>query len=241
MFAFRGEAIEGAGTDMEQESYRVILRRAGFVLVAVGLIDIGRMIYCIINSISYSSSLNIFAVIAGILLIRGGLKTAGLVRWLSLFFLSAIITLVVNFPLVQPIGLTLAEIRFDTRSVLVSVLFLVVLATFLYWVARELGREPVQIAREAAGLKRRSARVPILCGIGVVVAAFVMVTLLLRGESAERATREAAKEVGPEFSFHVTSLNINQSGRHKSVSAVVAAWNDKEVRDIPVQWEEGVN
>jgi len=40
---------------------------------------------------------------------------------------------------------------------------------------------------------------------------------------------------------HVTSLYINESGRRKSVSAVVAAWNDKEVRDIPVHWEESDN
>jgi hypothetical protein len=196
------------------------------------------MIYCIVNGISYSSSLNIFAVIAGILLIRGGLKTAGLVRWIAIFFVSAILALLVVFPFVQPIGLTLAEIRFDTVGVVSSVFIAVVLVAVLYWIARELGREPVQVAREAAGLKHRSARAPILCGIGIVVAAFVMLTLILGGESAERATREAAKEVGPGFSFHVNSLNINQSGRHKSVSAVVAAWNDKEVRDISVLWEE---
>jgi hypothetical protein len=66
-----------------------------------------------------------------------------------------------------------------------------------------------------------------------------MLAILLNGESAERAKREAAKEVGPGFAYHVTSLYINDSPGRKRVSAVVTAWNDKEVRDVPVHWEEG--
>jgi hypothetical protein len=180
---------------MDPPLYRGILKRAGFVLVAIGLVDISWMVYCIINSISYSSSFNILAVIAGILLIRGGLKTAGIVRWLATFFVSAFAGLVVIFPLLQPVGLTLAEIRFDTVGVLTSVFFAVIIVAALYWVARELGREPILVAREGAGLKRGSPRVQIVCGVGAVVAASVMLTLFLGGESAERVvwnTRDAA-------------------------------------------------
>jgi hypothetical protein len=75
--------------------------------------------------------------------------------------------------------------------------------------------------------------------MGLVVVAFVVLAVFLSGETADRAKREAAKEVGPGFSLHVTTLSINESGRHKSVLAMVAAWNDKEVRDIWVHWEEG--
>ena len=223
---------------MDQPPYRVILKRAGYVLVAVGLIDIGWMVYCIINGVAYSSSLNIFAVIAGVLLIRGGLKTAGIVRWLALLAVSALVTVAVVLPVLQPLGLWLAEIRFHTLSVVTSAVLMVALAGALCWVARELGREPVQIARDAAGFKRRSARVPILGGFGLVVLMSLMLAIFLNGESAERAKREAAKAVGPGFALHVTSLYINDSPGHKSVSAVVTAWNNKEVRDIPVQWEE---
>jgi hypothetical protein len=239
MVTFRWQEPKGAVTEMEQQSYTGILRRAGFVLVAVGMVDIGWMIYCIVNGISYSSSLNIFTVIAGILLIRGGLKTAGLVRWLCIFFVSAFLSVALLFPLLQPVGLTIAEIRFKTVGVVTGVFFAVVIVAALYWVARELGRESILVAREGAGLKRGSARVPIFCGIGAVVVGAVALAVFLGGESADRARRAAAEQLGPGFALHVTSLMINESGRHKSVSAVVAAWNDKEVRDIWVHWEEG--
>jgi hypothetical protein len=224
--------------DMDQPLYRVILKRAGFVLVVVGLTDVGWMIYCIVNGISYSSSLNIFAIIAGILLIRGGLKTAGIVRWLALLAVSALVTVAVALPFLQPIGLSLAEIRFHTVSVVTSIVAMAALAAALSWVARELGRESVQIARDSAGFKRRSARVPILCGFGLVVVMSLFLAIFLSGESAERAKREAAKAVGPGFALRVTSLYVNDSPGHKRVSAVVTAWNEKGVREIPVQWEE---
>lgn len=54
-----------------------------------------------------------------------------------------------------------------------------------------------------------------------------------------KGPREAAKEVGPGFALQVTSLFINDSPGSKTVSAVVTAWNEKEIRDISVQWEEG--
>ncbi len=49
------------------EEYRAILKRVGLVLIAVGLCDIIFMIYCVSQGQSYSSSFNIFAVIAGVL------------------------------------------------------------------------------------------------------------------------------------------------------------------------------
>lgn len=39
------------------------------------------MVWCIANDRSYSSSLNVFALVAGILLVRGSLKTA---RWVAM-------------------------------------------------------------------------------------------------------------------------------------------------------------
>jgi hypothetical protein len=226
---------------MDEQPYRLILKRAGFVLVAIGLIDIGWMVYCIANGIAYSSSLNIFTVIAGVLLMRGGLKTVGIIRWLAMFVVSALVAVAVLLPLLQPIGLTLAEVRFHTLSVVTGVVVGLFLAAALYWVARELGREPVQIARDQAGLKRWSERVPVLCGLGLVLLMSLMLAIFLKGESAERAKREAAKEVGPGFALHVTSLYVTDSPGHKSVSAVVTAWNNKEVRDVPMHWEESDN
>jgi hypothetical protein len=56
-----------------------------------------------------------------------------------------------------------------------------------------------------------------------VVVAFVVLAVFLRGETADRVKREAAKEVGPGFSLSCHYLSTNELGRHKSVLSMVAA------------------
>jgi hypothetical protein len=43
---------------MQDQSALTILKRAGRVLIVVGALDIGLMIYCIVHGIPYSSSFN---------------------------------------------------------------------------------------------------------------------------------------------------------------------------------------
>src|SRR2546425_9956416 len=101
-------------------SYRPVLRRIGIVLVVIGVIDIGFMIYCIMTGRSYSSSLNIFAVIAGIFLIKGNLKAAKIVTWFSAFLITGLFgVLLVLFPLTQPFDLWRTEFHLNPIASLV--------------------------------------------------------------------------------------------------------------------------
>ena len=59
--------------------HRAILKRVGLALVVFGIADIAFMIYSVTKGQSYSSSFNIFAVIAGVFLIRGSLGATRLV------------------------------------------------------------------------------------------------------------------------------------------------------------------
>ena len=95
---------------MRDDETHLILTRVGLVLISVGVIDIAVMIYCIINAMHYSSSFNIFSVALGILLVRGNLWAASVVRFFGALFLASSIALIAFLPFVQPISLTLAEI-----------------------------------------------------------------------------------------------------------------------------------
>lgn len=215
-----------------------ILARAGKVLIAIGVVDIGVMIYCIANGISYSSSFNIFAVIAGIFLMKGSLRAASIVRWFSVFFLCALVAIAVAWPFLQPLDLTLTQARLSPVSTLLSLAFMVFLGALLYWLAKSLGHQSVLDARRAAGRELRSMRVPAIAGIGLVVALSVFLSFLLRGDSAKKAIQMAQNELGPTYKFHVSSMNITTNGAGTSVSGVVTAWNATEVRTVPVAWQE---
>lgn len=86
--------------------HRAVLKRVGLVLVAVGLADVAVMIYCIATRQSYSSSINVFAVAAGVFLIRGSLAAAHWVACFSAFLLAVLIgRIFILFPFLQPFDL----------------------------------------------------------------------------------------------------------------------------------------
>lgn len=223
---------------MEPSLHATILKRTGTVLVAVGLFDIAVMIYCIVNRISYSSSFNIFAVIAGVFLLRGSLRAASIVRWLAAFMIAAFVSLLLAWPFMQPIDLTLTQVRLSPLSALTSLGVLVIVFALLFWLVRELGRTSILEARAAAGRKSRDMRVPVVLGVGLVVVLVVFLTLLLGGESASKAKSLAEQNLGASYRYHVSSMNIAKSSQGTFISGVVTAWNESEIRNVPVKWEE---
>ena len=149
------------------QQHRPILARVGEVLLIVGALDIAVMIYCIMKGISYASSFNIFAVWFGFLLMRGSLWAASVVRFFSAFFLASGIGLIAVFLFLQPISLTLAEVRHISPFTIVLPLLLLPLS---FWTARELNRKPVLAALQASGKSVSPLVVPILLGFGLVAA-----------------------------------------------------------------------
>src|SRR5438876_3252511 len=58
---------------MEPRAHRPILKRTGYVLLTIGIVDMAVLIYCIVKNISYWSSFNVIAIAGGIFLSRGSL------------------------------------------------------------------------------------------------------------------------------------------------------------------------
>lgn len=215
-----------------------ILKRTGLVLVAVGLLDIAVMVYCIVNDISYSSSFNIFAVVAGSFLLRGSLLAASTVRWFAVFLLAGFLALLVAWPLMQPIDLTLTQVRLRPLPAAVAVGVMTLVFALLFWLFRELGGTPILEAHAAAGRKARDMRIPAVAGIGLVAALAASLVLLLGGESASKAQAMAERQLGSAYRYHVSSLKIAKNSQGTFVAGVVTAWNAEEVRLVPVEWEE---
>lgn len=215
-----------------------ILKRVGKVLIIVGLVDIGVMIYCIANGISYSSSFNIFSVIAGIFLLRGSLRAATIVTWLAALFIVMLVGLPIAYPFVQPLELTWLQLRLYPGTFAMSGAIWAFAVCLLYWVITELRREPVLVAREQAGKKAGSLRVPLALGGIVLIVLAIAVPMGLKSETGHLAKTKAMEQLGPGYKYVVSGLHISKSQQGKFVSAMVTAYNDKEIRMVPVEWSE---
>jgi hypothetical protein len=214
------------------------LKRAGAVLIAVGLIDIGVMAYCIANEISYASSFNVFSVVAGVFLMRGSLRAASIVRSTCVFLLCGVAAMAVAWPFLQPWDLTVAQLRQDAGSAMLAAVVLLALCALMGWLVVTLGLPSVQAAQLASGLRPRRLSVPMAAGLGVVLLLGLSAHIFLFGESASKAKALAAQQLGDAYRYHVSSLSIANTRDGTTVKAVVTAWNAKEIRDLPVAWQE---
>lgn len=215
--------------------HRIILKRVGVVLVIVGALDIAYMAYCIANNQSYSSSLNIFAVIAGIFLVRGSLQAARIITWFSAFMLAGILGAVVLWlPFTQPLGLWATEFRLNPIGTVLLILIAPVAIVLLFWVYRQLRSSLVVQARVAVGQGAAPPRSAFVIGLALAVGLAVMVHLTITGESGAKAVQLAQAQLGADYKYHVTGMQW--SGGHYRAS--VTAYRDNEVKSVEVEWQQ---
>ena len=222
---------------MESKPYTSILKRVGIVLLAVGLIDTARLVYCLIHRTSYSSSLGL-GVIAGIFLLRGSLRAASITRFLTVFILAGLLAALPVLFFFLPLDLLLTQLRLHPVASLTTTAMAALEGYLLFWVSRELGREPVQTAIASAGVKQRDARLAAAAGVGLAIVLGILLTVSGGGETSKRALAMAEQRTGPGYRFYISSLRTTRTTDCKSVFAQIVAWNKNEIREIPVQWQE---
>jgi hypothetical protein len=219
-----------------------ILKRAGWVLVIVGLADIGYMIYCIANSRSYQSSFNIFAVIAGIFLLKGSLKAARIISLLTAFMIACFLGIMLLMPLLFPFDLLLAYIKLKPVSIGLESLVDIVILLLLIWIYRSLTSSSVRTAMDESQINYisfwRRPKIGFWIGGSGVVLMFIFLFLLMGGETADKAKEKAAVQTGPGYKFYVNNLNISSSSHGKQVHALVTAYNHDEIKELVIEWSE---
>lgn len=219
-----------------------LLRRVGAVLLAVGLLGLAVLGLGLglgpVAGLAYAAGLGFAAVVAGAWLLRGSLHAALWVRWCAVLLLAAGLSLLFFLPLMQPFSLTFAQIRIGQGPSLSWLAGALLGVLLLAWIVWQLGRAPMHAACGAAGLKPRDMRIPAALGVGLVIALGVFLITMRVGAPAQQARALAEQAVGEGYRFHINWLSSVRTGTATQVSAVVTAWNDSEVRRIPVQWEK---
>ncbi|MCP5158701.1 MAG: hypothetical protein H6975_04670 [Gammaproteobacteria bacterium] len=207
-------------------------RKAGIMLLMIGILDIGAMIYCIANKISYSSSFNIFAVIVGVLLIRGSVKTARVIRWLSVFFVITFIGMMLLLLIITPLQLLVTQIKLNPVGMLNYYAFSLILIGILIWVYMQLSTLNSLAKLEQAGYQNGKPKSALYAAICLIILGSLMFEILFNSESADKAKAFAKEQLGSNYKYHISSLII--SGNNGS--AVVTAYNSNEIRNIQVKW-----
>jgi NADH:ubiquinone oxidoreductase subunit K len=206
-------------------------------LLAAGVIGIVATIVCL-------ATFGVYPAVAGAVLIAAGsfllMGRPGAVRWvrsLAVLLVAACVSLMIAVPFYQPLDLTITEIRLEPFGLITRAAPAFVGFAVLLWVARELGRQPVNDAIAAAGLKTWDMRIPAQGGAGIVALGCLLVWLALHGQSAQLAESLALQQLGPDYRYHLRWISSARSEHGTSVSGVVTAWNAKEIKRVLLHWE----
>jgi hypothetical protein len=211
---------------------RQILHRVGLALIIFGLLDIGLMIYCIVNGVNYSSSFNIFAVISGIYLWRGH---PWYVKWVTRaagFYAAAFCAMIPMAPFLFPVDLGVLELRLHPAGVIVGTVATIGVVVFLVWVYRELRQAPLLAAYAVAGYSPGQFWVAPLCGAMLALGAGVLFVVLMHGDAEQTAIRLATVKTGPGYHYFVTRLSY--AGDRGT--AEVLAYDDRAIKTMQVEW-----
>ncbi len=229
----------GSTTPIDPEVSSVsILRRAGQVLMTLGVVDVAVLVYSAVTGASWSSGLGFFAIAAGFFVMRGSLRVASAVRWAATFVASAGVALVGVWPWVQPLDLTLTLARLNPWAVALAAAVFATLLAVLVWVVVQLGRAAVLQARAAAGRPVRRMGIPIVLGAGLTAGLAAIAITFAASATAVKAREMAAAQLGSGYRYHVTAMNIRSTQQGTSVRGIVTAWNATEVRNVAVKWDE---
>lgn len=207
-------------------------KKVGVALLVIGVLDIILMIYCIINQIGYSSSFNIFAVIVGILLLKGSVKTAHIARWLSVFFFIMFIGIVIGASLLMPFDLLKLQIKLNTWSAIVFFLFMMFFLFFMIWIYRQLSSPHALRLLAQAGYATDRPLSAYLSATFLFMFMIGMFIFLQGSESEKKAKELAQQQLGSGFQYYVSSISFSEN----SGKANVVAYSDKEIRNVQVSW-----
>ena len=224
------------GRSLRSGMHLTTLRRVGLVLMLVGAADIALMIYTVAHGRSYSSSLNIFALVAGILVYRGRLGATRVVAHAAAFMFAALVGVIVFLPLVVPSDLVVISARLYPESWALTVLFTVAGLAALAWIRGQLTTGSVAAAFERSGGQVPRTTIALATGAVLSLVAVLAVRAAIGGESAQRAMGRAREQVGGDYRFLVTNMTLSYGREGKRGQALVLAYRPGEMRPVLVSF-----
>ena len=224
-------------------TYQCVLRKVGWSLVVIGIVDISFMIYCLSNKISYSSSFNIFAVIGGIFLIKGSAKATLTISFFSAFFSSGFLSLIAILFFIMPMDLILTYFNLHPVQAMGWTAFFIALVAYLLWIYKNLTSDSVINFIDATGTNRKALlknpRNGFIAGCLLILVLSLSLFLSIDDHDMEKAKAEARSKVGENYKLAITSFNKHSSyGNKTQYNFTVTAYNENEIRPIEVEWEE---
>ncbi|PSB55576.1 hypothetical protein [Chamaesiphon polymorphus] len=222
------------------QHYRTILKQVGIASIAIGILDLMYMVYRVSTNLQQSptgsySSPGILIVVAGVYLIRGSLRTANIVRWVAAFWIAIGIGSILMRSCSTPFDLLMLEFRLDPNGFVMWYLSKIIETAVAYWIYRQLSAEPVMSASLNSGHHVSIPKQAFFLGAALTVLMPILLYITGDGVLGRKAVNLARAKYGQGYKYHLTALNRSRKMSGETISAKIAAYNDREIKNVRVE------
>ena len=215
------------------QTYRTILKRAGWSLILFGLLDILMMIYRGENGVNLRDALGIVGIIAGVFLLRGNVKvTIWVTRFAAFYWMYRAFSTVIGIVVFQDQDLWMTQFRLSPILTSISWIFTGALATYLPWLYCQLRHPQILAALRTSGMEATPPMNAWVGGAGVAVILSILIYLVFGSTDGAEALQRAKQQLGPDYNYRLTSIIWSGS----QVEATVTAYSRTTIKSIDVEW-----
>jgi hypothetical protein len=214
-----------------------VMRRVGLALLIFFAIHAVGGVADFVTGSSHSFTIDLTALILGILLRRGSLGAA---RWTSFLYSFQLVSIAVCMVIGLPIGLWVAREQLGAMPVLAivwSLLCTVAEGVFAWWVVRELRDPAVEtlLAKGGRGSNRRASwwGGSVAVGMVAILGAIGLFVYSMWPRWTAPAVAVAHAQLGDDWQVSVQQMSTSSSGWH----AHVVARKGDQVKELDLQGE----
>jgi hypothetical protein len=235
------------------KSHQLVLQRVGTTLILLGVIAIHLTIWKFVCTTPSSLDeyyllllpLVLIAfiwgalcfIVPGILLFRGGLRTAKYIRYLALFGLASDATYVLLSPILQPLDYQLALLHVMPATLALETWQAFVYIALGFWLQYMLGRPEIMDAQVNTRVTPASIAPPLWIGVICALCAMGMMYWGLHGDDANKAVRMVKAKLGNNNQYFASNIHWDLADQIK-VRVVVVEYNSQEIKQVTVRWKE---
>jgi hypothetical protein len=177
----------------------------------------------------------ILILVAGVYLMRGSLRTANIVRWVAAFWIANGIGSILMRTCSTPFALLTLEFRLNPNEFSIWYLSRIVETAVTYWIYRQLSAEPIVSASINSGQKVSIPKQGFFLGAALTLLMPMLLYIMGDGVLGRKALNLARTKYGEGYKYHLTALDRSRSMSGETISAKIAAYNDKEIKTVRVQ------
>jgi hypothetical protein len=221
-----------------QEIHTVVLRRVGWVLMALCAIDVLVFVMSLVwkpgHIVLPVRALVLFG--AASLLLQNSLGAAVFVRWMAVFLAVMALGGVLHVWVLLPWDLLRAQWTFNSHEMRANLYETLLNAVVCLWLARELSHP--SLMEVLLRHRKRSLDLCIAAGAGGAMLFVVMAVVSVFMSPSDKAKAEelAQAQLPKGYQVHMARISHRHGPYGASASAMVWAWTERDLKRVQVQW-----